>query len=264
MLVVGEVAAALVLLVGAGLLVKGFGALVGINERFSPQELLTVQIALPAAKYSDQAEIAAFYHQSLDQMNAIPGIESASLATAVPESDNFSYHPFTGEGATYASDMGHIALAESVSPNYFRTLHLPLLRGREFADADGPNSLRVTIINRSMAERYWPGQDAIGKRIRRGRPGSTEPWMTVVGVVADAKYNPYFEKADGVVYIPYLQQADVRSAFLLRTKGDPLNFVPAVRAKVRPGRSGRSRFTNRRRWLASRTKRSSAFLSSPR
>jgi putative ABC transport system permease protein len=233
-LVVGEIAAALVLLVGAGLLVKGFGALLGVNERFLPHELLTVQIALPAAKYSDQAKISAFYRQALDQMNAIPGVESASLATAVPDSDSFSYHPFTGEGASYAADMGHIALAESISPNYFRTLHLALLRGREFGDADGPNSLRVAIINRSMAERYWPGQDTIGKRIRQGRPTSTgEPWMTVVGVVADAKYNPYFEKADGVVYIPYLQQADVRSAFLLRTRGDPLNFVPAVRAKIR-------------------------------
>ena len=232
-LVVGEVAAAMVLLVGAGLLVKGFGALLGVNERFSPQELLTAQIALPAAKYSGQTRSAAFYRQALDQMNAIPGIESASLATAVPDSDSFSYHPFTGEGAAYAPDMGHIALAESISPNYFRTLHLPLLRGREFADSDGPNSLRVVIINRSMAERYWPGQDAIGKRIRRGRPSSTEPWMTVVGVVADAKYNPYFEKVDGVVYIPYLQETDVRSVFLLRTRGDPLKFVPAVRAKIR-------------------------------
>ncbi|MGH9711547.1 MAG: ABC transporter permease, partial [Candidatus Acidiferrales bacterium] len=138
-LVVAEVAASLVLLVAAGLLVKGFRALLDANEKFSPQSLLTMNIALPKDKYPDQAKRAAFYQQALEQMATIPGVDSASLATAVPDSDNFSYHPFTGEGKTYTADTGHIALAESISPNYFHTLHLPLVRGREFTDADGPN-----------------------------------------------------------------------------------------------------------------------------
>ena len=232
-LVVAEVAVSLVLLVGAGLLVKGFRALLGANMKFEPQSLLTMNIALPVAKYSDEAKIAAFYQQALAQMSAIPGVESASIATAVPDQDEFSYHPFTGEGKTWTQDPGHIALAESISANYFRTLHLPLLRGREITDADGPNAQRVAIVSRSMAERYWPGEDAIGKRIKQGGPDSKEPWLAIVGVVSDAKYNPYLQAVDGVVYMPYAQSASANAAFLLRTNGDPLSFVPAVRAKLR-------------------------------
>lgn len=231
-LVVGEVAAALVLLVGAGLLVKGFGTLLNENERFNPKSLLTMQIALPSAKYSAQQKIAAFYTQVLEQMSAIPGVESASLATDVPDSDSQTYHPFTGEHASYTSDLAHIALLDSISPNFLRTLHLPVLRGREFTAMDSPNALRVALISKSMADRYWPGQEAIGKRIKQGQPDSKNPWLTIVGVVADAKYAAYFP-VSGVVYVPYTQQADYSVAFLLRTTGDPLNVVPAVREKVR-------------------------------
>ncbi|HXW55172.1 MAG TPA: ABC transporter permease [Candidatus Cybelea sp.] len=229
-LVVGEVAAALVLLVGAGLLVKGFYALLSANEEFDPQNLLTMQIALPMGKYPDQAKIAAFYHQALDQMSTIPGVQSASLASYLPYSDNQSYHPYTGAGAAYAPDASHIALAESISPNYFRTLHLRLLRGREFAGSDGPDSPRVAIISRSMADRYWPGQDPIGQRVKQGQPDSKRPWLTIVGVAADAKYSPF--PADATVYFPCAQNADTSVAFLLRTRGDPLKLVPAVRSKI--------------------------------
>ena len=232
-LVVAEVAVSLVLLVGAGLLVKGFRALLGENEKFAPQSLLTMKIALPAAKYSEQAKQAAFFQQALGQMETIPGVESASLATVVPDGDDFSYHPFMGEGKTWTEDSGHIALAESISANYFRTLHLPLLRGREFTDSDGPDAMRVAMVSRSMADRYWPGEDAIGKRIKQGKPDSKEPWLTIVGLVSDTKYNPYFQSVDGVVYVPFAQNANINAAFLLRTKGDPLSFIPAVRAKIR-------------------------------
>jgi putative ABC transport system permease protein len=231
-LVVSEVAAALVLLVGAGLLVKGFRVLLGENDRFDPKSLLTMQIALPSAKYSGQEKIAAFYAQALEQMRAIPGVESASLGTDVPDSDNQTYHPFTGEHASYTSDLAHIALLESMSPNFLRTLHLPVLRGREFTAADDPNAMRVALISKSMAERYWPGQDALGKRIKQGQPDSKNPWLTIVGIVADANYAAWFP-VSGVVYVPYTQSADSSVAFLLRTKGDPLKVVPAVRAKIR-------------------------------
>ena len=230
-LVVAEVAASLVLLVGAGLLVKGFRALIDVQQKFSPQSLLTTNVALPVSKYDSQANRSQFYQQALAQMSAIPGVESASYATAVPNSDEQSYHPFTGENRPFTEDAGHVGLRETVSPNYFRTLHLPLLQGREFTDADGPTSMRVAIISRSMAARYWPEESAIGKRLKQGQPDSQEPWMTVVGVVADAKYNAYFP-IDAAVYIPYTQDADMNGAFLLRTAGDPLSFVPAVRAKI--------------------------------
>ncbi|HEV2341542.1 MAG TPA: ABC transporter permease [Candidatus Acidoferrales bacterium] len=231
-LVVAEVAASLVLLIGAGLLVKGFRALTVANEKFSPESLLTMQVALPMAKYPDQARRAAFYAQALEGMSSIPGVESASVATAVPNSDNQSYHPFTGEGEAWSADAAHIALLESVSPNYFRTLGLTLLEGRALSDADGPDSQRVAVVGHAMAERYWHGQNPIGKRIKRGLPDSKEPWLTVVGVVSDAKYNPYFQAVDGVVYVPLRQQADMNEGFLLRTTGDPLSFVRAVRAKI--------------------------------
>jgi putative ABC transport system permease protein len=231
LMVVAEVAISLVLLVGAGLMVKGFRALLDAQEKFSPQSLLTMNIALPADKYGDQARRAAFYQQVLAQMTAIPGVESASVATAVPNSDEQSYHPYTGENRPWTEDAGHIALAESISPNYFRTLRLPPLRGREFTDADGPASQRVAIISRSMAKRYWPGESAIGKRIKDGEPNSKNPWLTIVGVVGDVKYSAYIP-VDAAVYVPYDQSADMGAQFLLRTKGDPLSFVPSVRAKI--------------------------------
>ena len=231
-LVVGEVAASVVLLVGAGLLVKGFRALVKANEGFGPQSLLTMRIALPMSTYPDQARQAAFYREALAGMSAIPGVESASVASVVPDGDDLSFHSYMKEGETPTLDAGHVALAESISPNYLRTLRLPLLHGREFTEADGPDALRVAIINRSMAERYWPGEEAIGKRIKRGGADSDRPWLTVVGVVSDAKYNPYFQTVDGVVYVPYAQSAEMNAAFLLRTQGDPLAVVAAVRAKI--------------------------------
>lgn len=230
-LVVAEVAVSLVLLVGAGLMVKGFRALLDAQQRFSPQSLLTMNIALPKDKYGEQAKRTQFFQQVLAQMSAIPGVESASVATAVPNSDQQSYHPYTGENLPFTEDSGHIALAESISPNYFRTLQLPLLRGREFSDADGPDSQRVAIISRSMAERYWPGETAIGKRIKAGEPTSKTPWVTIVGIVGDVKYNAYFP-VDAAVYVPYAQDADTAANFLLRTQGSPLSFIPAVRAKV--------------------------------
>ena len=232
-LVVAEVAASLVQLIGAGLLVKGFRALFVANEKFSPESLLTMEVALPMAQYPDQTRRAEFYTQTLAVMSAIPGVESASVATSVPNSDNQSYHPFTAEGKAWTADTKHIALLNAVSPDYFRTLGLRLLRGRELAGADVTSSLPVAVVGQAMAERYWPGQDPIGQRIKRGTPDSKMPWITVVGAVSDAKYNPYFQSVDGVVYVPYMQDAGMNEAFLLRTKGDPLSFVRAVRAKIR-------------------------------
>jgi putative ABC transport system permease protein len=230
-LVVAEVAASLVLLVGAGLLVKGFHTLLGAQEQFSPQSLLTANIALSISKYDTQVKRAQFLQQALARMSAIPGVESASFATAVPNSDEQSYHPYTAENRPFSEDAGHVALRESISPSYFRTMHLPLIRGREFTDADGPNAPLVAIVSQSMAGRYWPGQDAIGKRIKDGQPDSKSPWMTIVGVVADVKYNAYFA-INAAVYFPYAQDAEVSGAFLLRTAGNPVTFVPAVRLKI--------------------------------
>ena len=232
-LVVAEVAGAMVLLVGAGLIITGFQSLAAADEHFSAQSLLTMNVALPMDKYAAQAKTSEFYQQALAQMAAIPGAESAAMASYIPGSDNLSYHPFTAEGRPYARDLAHIALADSISANYFRTLHLPLVSGREFTEADGPNALRVAIISRKMAERYWPGEDAIGKRIKQGQPDSKETWLTVVGVASDADYNPYFKGVDGVVYAPYQQNAPQNASILVRAQGNPLNLVSAVRAKMR-------------------------------
>lgn len=230
-LVVAEVAISLVLLVGAGLLVKGFRALIDAQEQFSPQSLLTMNIALPMSKYGTQAKRAQFFQQVLAQMSAIPGVKSASYSTAVPNSDAQSYHTYSAENEPFTMDVGHVALRESVSPSYFRTLGIPVLQGREFTDADGPNSQLVAVVSRSTAEHYWPGQNVIGKRIKDGQPDSKNPWLTVVGVVADVKYSAYFP-INSALYFPYAQDADTNGAFLLRTAGDPLSFVPAVRAKI--------------------------------
>src|SRR5262249_45118451 len=145
--------------------------------------------------------------------------------------NEISFRGFSKEGETATLDAEHVALAESISANYFQTLLLPMLRGREFTDADGPDATRVAIISQAMAERYWPGGEAVGKRIRQGGPDSKNPWLTIVGVAANVKYSPYFP-VDGVVYVPYTQSAEMNAAFLLRTQGDPLAAAAAVRAKI--------------------------------
>jgi putative ABC transport system permease protein len=233
LLVVTQVASAIVLLVGAGLIVRGFRSLLKLNQGSQPETILTMSMDVPATRYNNPQKLAEFYDQVLDRLNAIPGVTSAAAASAYPYSNEEHTPYFTIEGRPWrdASEMHYVA-ALTVSPNYLKLLRTPLVRGRELSDSDSANSAGVVMISQSMARDYWHNDDPIGHRIKLGGNDSTNPWMTIVGVVSDVKMDWSENGPPYAVYRPYRQAATHFTSFLIRTAGDPMNIAPAARLAV--------------------------------
>jgi predicted permease len=234
-LVVSEVALAVVLLVGAGLLIRSFQLLRQVDAGLTTENLLTMRIALPFPKYAKAETRRAFYDQVLQRVKELPGVESAGVITFLPLSFNGMNFSFSVEGYASPGDMKlPFALFRVVSPDYFRAMGIPLQRGRHFEAHDSTDSQPVTLVNRSLAERYWPGQDAIGKRLKVGPVDSPNEWLTVVGVVGDVRQTGLYEQKLEF-YVPYAQE---RRSFMaprdlvVRTKGDATSVAGAVREAV--------------------------------
>jgi putative ABC transport system permease protein len=235
MLVVSEVALAVVLLVSAGLLIRSFQLLRQVEPGFNPENALTMRMVLPFPKYAKQEARRAFYDEVLRKVEEVPGVEAAGVITFLPLSFNGMNFSFSVEGRAAPSDMNlPFALFRVVSPDYFRAMGIPLQRGRFFEAHDSPDSTPVTVINRRLAERYWPGEDAIGKRLKVGPSDSPNAWLTVVGVVGDVRQTGLYEQKLEF-YVPYMQE---RRAFMaprdlvVRTKADPGVIAAAVRQAV--------------------------------
>jgi len=239
--VVAQVSLALVLMVGAGLMVRGFRGLLDTNRRFQPESLLTLRLMLPdSPSYKDPHRRAAFYDQTLKELAALPGVRSATLVTGFPFSGLMNDGPFSIEGQP-PSDAGaqRFAVIKDISPNYFATLGAPLLEGRAFSDLDGPDSAAVALVSERLAKLYWPGKSAVGHSIKVGEPewaarstGPSEPWLTIVGVVGDIKYNWSASTAEPVIYRPYRQAPQNYVAFGLRAVGNSDSLVSAARFAV--------------------------------
>jgi len=262
LLVVSEVALALVLLVGAGLMVKGFGTLLNRYPGFDRNNVLTFRIALssattlpagvepasagpssrsgqaqePGAASKDQedARVREFYRQVIEKLRGLPGVESAAVATSLPSGWSWNRTEYTAEGQPPASpgEM-RMAVMQTVSPDFFRTLRIPLLRGRLLTSQDGPNAPASVVVSQSMANRIWASQDPVGKRIKFGRAESNEPWKTVVGVVGDIQRSPFDPNPDPTVYFSFAQLPMASSCVVVRASGDPLAMAAAARAQVR-------------------------------
>ena len=233
-LVVSEVSLALILLVGAGLMVRGFRALLDVNRGLSPETLLTMRVTLPEARYKEARQQYSFYDQALAGIQTIPGVESATLATSVPfGNSSTSLGTLSIEGLPApAPGEQRSALLQTISPSYFHTMRIPLRQGREFAETDGPDSMPVAIVGEHMAERYWPGQDPVGKHLRSGQPDDPKSWLTVVGVVSDVKYEWITRDPELVLYLPYRQAPLSYSYIIVRAVSDPINLTAAVRSKL--------------------------------
>ncbi|HJT27073.1 MAG TPA: ABC transporter permease [Pyrinomonadaceae bacterium] len=235
LLVVSEVALAVVLLVSAGLLIRSFQLLRQVEPGFNPENALTMRMVLPFPKYAKKETRSAFYDEVLRQVKETRGVEAAGMITFMPLSFSGMNFSFSVEGRAAPSDMNlPFALFRVVSPDYFRAMGIPLLRGRYFEAQDSPDTTPVTLINRRLAEQYWPGEDAIGKRIKVGPADSPNAWLTVVGVVGDVRQTGLHEqKLD--FYVPYMQE---RRSFMaprdlvVRTKADPAVIAAAVRKAV--------------------------------
>jgi putative ABC transport system permease protein len=234
LLVVSEVALALVLLVGAGLMVKGFGALLNEYPGFDRSNVLTFRIALSESKARDEARVRDFYAQVIEKLQALPGVDSAAAVTSLPSGWSWNWTEYTAEGQPPAApgEM-RLAVSQSITPGFFRALRIPLLGGRLITAQDGPDAPLVIVISQSMAHRIWPNQDPLGKRIKFGRAESSEPWKTIVGVAGDIAQSAFDRVPEPTTYFPFAQLPLASSALVVRTSGDPIALAAAARAQVR-------------------------------
>lgn len=236
LLVVSEVALAVVLLVGAGLLVRSFQRLRGVDLGFKTDNLLTMRMELPLPKYQKAETRAAFYGELLRRVDEIPGVESAGMISFLPLSTSGMKFNFSVEGRAMPGDANlPFALYRSVSPDYFRATGIPLQRGRFFDTHDAADTQPVAVVNRKLAEQFWPGEDPTGKRLKVGPPDAPNPWATVVGVVGDVRQNGFYGEQQFELYVPYAQERRSWVAprdLVVRTRGDAASIAGAVRQAV--------------------------------
>ena len=205
-LVVAEVAVALVLLTSSGLLLRSFQKMRSVDLGFSTDRTLTASYGLPHQQYSSQPSVDAFNSTLLRKIEQLPGSQAVGITSLLPEGGSNSSNAFVPEGYVPHKGEGlNLAWASQVTGNYLRAMDIPLLRGRDFTEADRADSPLVAIVNRTLAEHYWPGQDPIGKRLKIGVQESQTPWMTVVGEVADIKQTSADAPTQNQMYTPSCQ-----------------------------------------------------------
>jgi putative ABC transport system permease protein len=235
-LVATETAAALVLLAGAGLLTRTFENLRRVELGFDPRNVLTFAVAGPHGKYQQPERRRQLYRAMIEKINAVPGVERSAAVFIRPLWGKAGLDwPIMVEGQSEAEAERNPALnLQIVTHEFFRTMRMPVRVGRTFDDRDTAGVTPVVVVSEALARRYWPGQDAIGKRIRTPMPSPpyAQTWMTVVGVTAPARYRE-LQASRYDVYMSYLQSDEGLGHFVVRTTGDPVASTPAVRAAVR-------------------------------
>jgi predicted permease len=232
-LAVAETALALVLLVGAGLMLKSLYHLLQVSPGFAPARVLTAEMDLRTDQYSKDPAILDFWQEVLHRVRIIPGVESAAVGTVVPLTGSHRRSDVTVEGlptpgpGEFPHPDCHI-----ISAAYTTAMGVALLRGRTFSDADNETAPFVGLVNATMARRYWANGDPIGKRILQGHPGGDGKWVTIIGVVADTKLYGLDNPARLEVYYPYRQQPDTDMDLVVRSAVDPASLTSAIRAAV--------------------------------
>jgi putative ABC transport system permease protein len=235
LLVVSEVATALVLLVGAGLLARTFLELRRVPLGFEPERLLSIHASAPATRYPDARRWRVFYQELLRRVQAVPGVESAATVSVRPLSGPIGWDfPLTVEGQSDAeAQQNPLVNLEAVSADYFRTMRIPLMKGRVFTEADVEGQPGVVVVSESLARRSWPGQDPIGKRLKvpQWKSPYHDAWLSVVGVVADVHYRE-LRTTRMDLYMSYLQGDHPTGDLIVRTRQDPVALEPIVRRVV--------------------------------
>ena len=235
LLVIGEVALALVLLVSAGLLIKSFVRLQNVNPGFNPQGIVTMELSLPVAKYARGKPVIDFYAEVLRRVKTLPGVQQAALTSILPLSGTNSDSSFHIEGRNEKQSGIHPdEEIRSVTSDYFRVLETPLVKGRFFTEADTTDAPGVLIINQAMAKKYWPGEDAVGKRINFDDSDPAKiKWITVAGVVADIHHSGLDVEAKPEYYIPHPQLSYRGMILAVRSSLDPSALLRSIRNEVR-------------------------------
>ncbi|HWN99724.1 MAG TPA: ABC transporter permease [Blastocatellia bacterium] len=230
LLVVSEIALSLVLLIGAGLMIKSFIRLEQVNPGFEARNVLTMRLSLPAAQYPDGRRRGAFFQQVVERIGAVPGAQSAAAISRLPLSPGNSSRSFEIEGrANAGSDDGPSADYRVISSDYFKALSIPLLKGREFTEQDNSDSPPTTIINEAAARRFWPDEDPLGKRLRIE---SDQPWIEIVGVVGNVKHLGLDSQARAELYLSFLKDPWPFMTVVVRGASNPKSLAEAMRAEV--------------------------------
>jgi putative ABC transport system permease protein len=229
-LVVSQVALAVTLLIGAGLLGQTLLRLLKHDPGFTTENLVAASVFPPIDKYKTRQQVVSLYEQIAADIKPMPGVQSVGFVSAGPQFGGFETTDVLpeGEAATGAGDYPQ-AVYFNTSPNYFATMGIPLLRGRDFSSADNPSAPPVAIINQTMAHRFWPNQSAVGKRVRLVRQ-KTE--VEIVGIVGDIKRYGLDENVQPEIYFPYSQQARWATYFVVRTDMTPGTFKDALQSRL--------------------------------
>jgi predicted permease len=229
-LIIAEIALSLVLLVGAGLLVRSFMNLQQVGGGFltPPQQILTMLISPGDRKYSDAPAGVAFYDEVLRRARSAPGVEDAGISDSLPPDRQGDADTFQIEGQTLApGEMNPVVSAVTTSPGMFEALRIPLVRGRYFSEHDRASAEPVAIVSDGFTRRFFPGQEAIGKRIRQGGP-----WLRIVGVVGNVKYMGLTADTDSAYYMPFAQNYGQRMFLAIRSSGDAAQLADMLRRDI--------------------------------
>ena len=231
-LVVFEIALSLILLVGAGLLVRSFLSLLKTNPGFNPDHLMTMSLVLPAAKYKDEASRSAFFTDLVQRVQNVPGVQSAALVNYIPLGGSNSSESFLVEGVPEPPPGQEFDGRYRVcTPDYFETMGIALLKGRAFTAADKAGNTPVAIVNETMARKYWPNADAVGKRFRFYGPIDKNPWMEIVGIAQDVKHDLNTPMTSDF-FLPHAQDSWNGMVLVARTTVDPASTASALRQEV--------------------------------
>ena len=237
LLVVCEIALSLVLLVGAGLLMRSFLKLQAVNPGFNPNNVLTMKVSLRGPNYQKAEPIIAFHDQLLNQIKALPGVQSVATRSYIPiaPDDGYANLSFAIEGRLPGPANRSNAFYNAVSPDYFQTMEIPVLKGRPFDARDDRKAQNAIIINETLARRYFPGEDPVGRRMTlNDKNPKEEDWATIVGIVKDTKPRAQDLTSSPVaeMYMPFAQQPQSSMALMIRATNKPESVVAAVRREV--------------------------------
>ncbi len=234
-LVVSEVALASILLVGAGLMIRSFHRLRGVDPGLDPENVLTLRVSLPEAKYRERAQVAGFFDATLKRVAALPGAAAAGAILRLPLTGRGGWDwGFTVEGRPSAPPGQNHGLSnfQVVTPDYFRAMGVRILKGRVFGERDRDGAPGVVLVNETLARAFWPTEDPVGKRLRLGGEDPNVPWLTIVGVVNDVRYRGLDAAIRQDLYLPSAQAPQREMSMVVRTASEPMGLAAAVRAAV--------------------------------
>ena len=230
LLVVTELAFSLVLLVGAGLLIRSFTRLQAVSPGFNPQNVISSQVVFSGLTYREPRNTAQALKQVTDRMQKLPGVKTAAAVSSLPFTSSVSWGGLEVEGYVPPPNEPELQVDKrSTTPEYFRAMEIPLIAGRTFDDHDTPDVPLVAMVDNKLARRFWPRESPLGKRVRNG---SRSPWITIVGVAGSVKQYGLDQDLRMVVYYPHAQWTSNRMFLVARTSQEPATLTQAIKQEV--------------------------------